>query len=286
VAVIQPGTIIAGHRIEGVLGSGAGLGLVYRATQLSLEREVALKFLSRELSGDPQFRERFRREGRLQATINHPHIAPVYEAGETEQGLFISMCVIEGPTLKDLILDRELDTDRALELLSQVAEALDAAQEVGLIHRDVKPQNILIGPGDHAYLADFGLTKSPDVEALTETGQLVGTIDYIAPEQARSLPATPASDVYSLACVLYECLAGQVPYWRQSEPAALFAHMTEPPPRLSERRPDLPVELDDVIARGLAKEPADRPATAGELIADARRAIEGGAATSPSEAAG
>jgi serine/threonine protein kinase len=283
--VIQTGTIIAGHRIEGVLGSGGGLGLVYRATQLSLEREVALKFLSRELSGDPQFRERFRREGRLQATINHPHIAPVYEAGETEQGLFISMCVIEGPTLKDVILDRELDTSRTLELLSQVAEALDAAHEVGLIHRDVKPQNILIGPGDHAYLADFGLTKSTDVEGLTETGQLVGTIDYISPEQARSLPAIPASDVYSLACVLYECLAGQVPYWRPSEPAALFAHIMDTPPRLSECRPDLPVELDDVIARGLAKHAGDRPATAGELIADARRAIEGSAEARPSGAA-
>jgi serine/threonine protein kinase len=284
--VIQTGTIIAGHRIEGVLGSGGGMGLVYRATQLSLEREVALKFLSRDLSGDPQFRERFRREGRIQATINHPHIAPVYEAGETEQGLFISMCVIEGPTLKDLILDRELDEDRSLELLSQVAEALDAAHEVGLVHRDVKPQNILIGPGDHAYLVDFGLTKSPDVEALTETGQLVGTIDYIAPEQARSLPAIAASDIYSLACVLYECLAGQVPYWRPSEPAALFAHLMDTPPRLSEARPDLPVELDDVIARGLAKHAGDRPARASELIADARRAIEGGAAARSSEAAG
>ena len=283
--MIQTGTIIAGHRIEGVLGSGGGMGLVYRATQLSLDREVALKFLSRELSGDPQFRERFRREGRLQATINHPHIAPVYEAGETEQGLFISMCVIEGPTLKDLIVDRELDEERTLELLSQVAEALDAAHEVGIVHRDVKPQNILVGQGDHAYLSDFGLTKSADVEGLTETGQLVGTIDYISPEQARSLPAIPASDVYSLACVLYECLAGQVPYWRPSEPAALFAHIMDPPPRLSECRPDLPVELDAVIAAGLAKHAGDRPATAGELIADARRAIEGSAEAQSSGAA-
>jgi len=279
------GTIIAGHRIEGVLGSGSGMGLVYRATQLSLDREVALKFLSRELSGDPQFRERFRREGRLQATINHPHIAPVYEAGETEQGLFISMCVIEGPTLKDLIFDRELDTDRTLALLAQVAEALDAAHELGLVHRDVKPQNILIGPGDHAYLADFGLTKSPNVEALTETGQLLGTIDYISPEQARALPATVASDIYSLACVLYECLAGQVPYYRTSEPAALFAHIMDPPPRLSERRPDLPVALDEVIARGLAKAPDNRPARASQLLADARRVLEGGEAASK-EAAG
>jgi serine/threonine protein kinase len=274
--VIKAGTIVAGHRIEGVLGEGSGMGLVYRATQLSLDRTVALKFLSRELSGDPQFRERFRREGRLQATINHPHIAPVYEAGETEQGLFISMCVVEGPTLKDLIHGRQLDASRALRLLTQVAGALDAAHAVGLIHRDVKPQNILIGSGDHAFLVDFGLTKSPDVEALTETGQLLGTIDYISPEQARSLPATPASDVYALACVLYECLAGQVPFYRPSEPAALFAHIVDPPPRLSERRPDLPLALEEVIVRGLAKAPLERPASAGALVREAQLALDSG----------
>lgn len=249
------------------------MGLVYRATQLSLNRTVALKFLSRELSGDPQFRERFRREGRLQAAISHPHIAPVFEAGETDLGLFISMCVVDGPTLKDMILARELDARRALHLLAQVADALDAAHAVGLIHRDVKPQNILIGYGDHAYLADFGLTKSPDVEALTETGQLVGTIDYIPPEQARGLPATSASDVYALACVLFECLAGQVPFYRQSEAAALFAHIVDPPPRLSELRPDLPVALDEVIVRGLAKDPAERPESPGALLREAQRAL-------------
>jgi serine/threonine protein kinase len=274
--VIKAGTIVAGHRIEGVLGEGSGMGLVYRATQLSLDRAVALKFLSRELSGDPQFRERFRREGRLQATINHPHIAPVYEAGETDQGLFISMCVVDGPTLKNLIHARELDATRALHLLTQVADALDAAHGAGLIHRDVKPQNILIGAGDHAFLVDFGLTKSPDVEALTETGQLLGTIDYISPEQARALPATGASDVYALACVLYECLAGQVPFYRPSEPAALFAHIVDPPPRLSALRPDLPLALDDVIVRGLAKDPAERPASAGALLREAQRALAGG----------
>ncbi|MBA3263166.1 MAG: serine/threonine protein kinase [Thermoleophilaceae bacterium] len=274
--MIKAGTIVAGHRIEGVLGEGSGMGLVYRATQLSLDRTVALKFLSRELSGDPQFRERFRREGRLQATINHPHIAAVYEAGETEQGMFISMFVVEGPTLKDLIHARELDASRSLQLLGQVADALDAAHAVGLIHRDVKPQNILIGSSDHAFLADFGLTKSPDVEALTETGQLLGTIDYISPEQARALPATSASDVYALACVLYECLAGQVPFYRPSEPAALFAHIVDPPPRLSARRPDLPVALDEVIVRGLAKAPVERPASAGGLLREAQRALDGG----------
>jgi serine/threonine protein kinase len=284
--VIEAGTIVAGHRIEGVLGEGSGLGLVYRATQLSLDRTVALKVLSRELSGDPQFRERFRREGRLQATINHPHIAPVYEAGETEQGLFISMCVVEGPTLKDLIHARDLDATRALRLLTQVADALDAAHEVGLIHRDVKPQNILIGSGDHAFLTDFGLTKSRDVEALTETGQLLGTIDYISPEQGRALPVTAASDVYALACILYECLAGDVPFYRPSEPAALFAHLVDPPPRLSARRPDLPVALDEVIMRGLAKVAAERPASAGELLRQAQRALNSGGAAAQTGTAG
>jgi serine/threonine protein kinase len=270
--LLEPGTIVAGHRIEGVLGEG-GMGLVYSATQLSLNRAVALKFLPRELSGDLQFRERFRREGSLQAAINHPHIATVYEAGEIREGLYISMLVVEGPTLKDEIRARNLDAPRSVRLLAQVGDALDAAHEVGLIHRDVKPQNILIGAEDHAYLADFGLTKSPDVEALTETGQLVGTIDYLSPEQARGLPATSASDTYALACVLYECLTGEVPFDRPSEPAILFAHITDPPPRLSARRPDLPVAMEEVILRGLAKLPAERPRSARELMREATRAL-------------
>jgi serine/threonine-protein kinase len=271
--LLEPGTIVAGHRIEGVLGEG-GMGFVYRATQLALDRIVALKFLPRELSGDPQFRERFRREGTLQAAINHPHIATVYAAGEIREGLYISMLVVEGPTLKDEILARELDAARSVRLLLQVADALDAAHQVGLTHRDVKPQNILIGARDHAYLADFGLTKSPDVEALTETGQLVGTIDYLSPEQARGFAATSLSDIYALTCVLYECLAGEVPFDRPSEPAILFAHIIDPPPRLSERRPDLPVALEEVILRGLAKVPAERPASARDLMREAKRALD------------
>ncbi len=272
--MLEPKSIVAGHRIEGVLGEG-GMGTVYRATQLSLNRTVALKFLPRELSADPQFQERFRREGPIQAAINHPHIATVYEAGETDQGLYISMCVIEGPTLKDEIRAGSLDAARSLRLLAQVADALDAAHKVGLIHRDVKPQNILIGERDHAYLADFGLTKSGDGEMLTEAGQLIGTIDYLSPEQARALPATSESDVYSLTCVLYECLTGAVPFDRVSEPAVLYAHMIDPPPRLSERRPDLPPALDDVIQQGLAKDAADRPVLARDLIRAAEQALAG-----------
>ncbi|HWX45934.1 MAG TPA: serine/threonine-protein kinase [Solirubrobacteraceae bacterium] len=269
---LDSSTVVAGYRIDGTLGEG-GMGTVYRATQLSLERVVALKVLTAELSADPGFRERFRREGLLQAALDHPNIVTVYEAGETDNRLFLAMRMVEGPTLKDLILRRQLDDRRALRLLTQVAEALDAAHAKGLIHRDVKPQNVLVGAGDHAYLADFGLTKSHDDAAMTETGQFVGTIDYISPEQARGERATARSDVYALTAVLCECLTGQVPYVRATEERALLAHLTEPPPRLSQVRSDLPAAMDEVVAEGMAKDPNDRPASAGELMLKARRAL-------------
>src|SRR5436305_6545430 len=214
--------MVGGYRVDGLLGEG-GMGAVYRATQLSLDRVVALKVLTGELSDDPGFRERFRREGQRQAAIDHPHIVSVYEAGETDEGLFLAMRLIEGPTLKALLLAGEIDHPRCLKVLTQVADALDAAHAVGLIHRDVKPQNILIGARDHAYLADFGLTKGSDDDALlTEPGHFVGTIDYISPEQARGEGASARSDVYSLTCVLHECLTGEVPFPRPSEPSVLF----------------------------------------------------------------
>jgi hypothetical protein len=263
---------VAGYRIDGTLGEG-GMGTVYRATQLSLERVVALKVLTAELSADPAFRERFRREGLLQAALDHPHIVTVYEAGETDSRLFLAMRMVEGPTLKDLIVRRQLDDRRALRLLTQVAEALDAAHAKGLIHRDVKPQNVLVGAGDHAYLADFGLTKGSDDAGMTETGQFVGTIDYISPEQARGELATARSDVYALTAVLCECLTGQVPYVRATEDRVLLAHLSDPAPRLSEVRSDLPAAMDEVIAEGMAKDPEDRPASAGELMLKARRAL-------------
>jgi Protein kinase domain len=275
-------TVVAGYRIDGTLGEG-GMGTVYRATQLSLERVVALKVLTAELSADPAFRERFRREGLLQAALDHPHIVTVYEAGEAEGRLFLAMRMVEGPTLKDLIVRRQLDDRRALRLLTQVAEALDAAHVKGLIHRDVKPQNVLVGAGDHAYLADFGLTKGHDDAGMTETGQFVGTIDYISPEQARGERATARSDVYALAAVLCECLTGQVPFVRATEERVLLAHLSEPPPRLSEVRADLPAAMDDVVARGMAKAPEDRPASADELMLEARRAL--GAAPEASSSA-
>jgi serine/threonine protein kinase len=271
--VLVKGTIVAGYRIDGVLGEGR-MGVVYRATQLSLDRIVALKLLPRELSEDHAFSERFRRGGRLQAALDHPHVVTVYEAGEMEHGLFLAMRLISGPTLKDLIVARELDAGRSIRLLGQVAEALDAAHEVGLIHRDVKPQNILIGDGDQAYLADFGLTKELEASSLTGSGEFVGTPAYVSPEQARGEGATTRSDVYALTAVLFECLAGVVPYYRISEPAVLYAHMIDPVPRPTEHRPGLPVELDEVIAAGMAKDPSDRPASAGELMRAARVAAE------------
>jgi hypothetical protein len=280
----QNSTVVAGYRIDGTLGEG-GMGTVYRATQLSLERVVALKVLTVELSSDPAFRERFRREGLLQAALDHPHIVTVYEAGETDNRLFLAMRMVEGPTLKELILRRQLDDRRALRLLTQVAEALDAAHAKGLIHRDVKPQNVLVGAGDHAYLADFGLTKGHDDAGMTETGQFVGTIDYISPEQARGERASAGSDVYALAAVLYECLIGEVPFARATEERALLAHLTEPPPHPSQARPDLSAAMDEVIAQGMAKDPSDRPASAGELMLRARRALGGVPESSASAAA-
>ena len=264
--LLETGTIVSGYRIDGVLGEG-GMGAVYRATQLSLNRTVALKVLATELSADETFRERFRREGLLQAAIDHQHIVTVYEAGETEGGLFLAMRLVRGPTLKDEILSKRLTPARAVRILTAVADALDAAHEVGLIHRDVKPQNILVGARDHAYLADFGLTHVPDEAGrLTGTGQFVGTIDYVSPEQLRGEGADHRSDVYALAGVLYECLSGEVPYPRPTEAAVLYAHISDAPPSLSAKRPDLPPELDELIARGMAKDPDGRFASAGEFM--------------------
>jgi serine/threonine protein kinase len=255
------------------------MGAVYEATQLSLNRVVALKLLAPNLGDDAGFRARFEREGQVQAGLDHDHIVPVYEAGQSEYGLFLAMRLIPGPTLKRLILDGELDPRRSVRLLAQVANALDSAHRAGLIHRDIKPQNILIGERDHAYLADFGLIKAPDEARLTGTGQFIGTIDYVAPEQIQGDPATPASDVYALTGVLYECLTGEVPFPKPSEAATLHAHVMSPPPVLSERRPDLPPALDGVIAHGMAKDPWSRPSLAAELIQSASRALSSSASS-------
>ena len=271
-ALLAKGTTVAGYRVEGVLGHG-GMGVVYEATQLSLNRTVALKLLAGQLGDDAAFRERFRREGLLQAQIDHPNIVTVYEAGETDEGLFLAMRLVRGPNLKDMIVSRELDAGRSLRILTPVADALDAAHAQGLIHRDIKPQNILVSGRDHAYLADFGLTKAPGEKSLTKTGQFVGTLDYISPEQIRGQGASKQSDVYALAAVLYECLSGVVPYPKDSEAAVLYAHMSEEPPSLQEARPELPSPLDAVIRKAMSKAPEDRYQSATELMRAAEEAF-------------
>ncbi len=272
--ILDRGSVVAGYRVDGVIGHG-GMGVVYEATQLSLKRTVALKLLATHLSDDPRFRERFRREGEIQARLDHPNIVSVHEAGESEHGLFLAMRLVRGPRLKDLILDRALNAERTVRILSPVADALDAAHEEGLIHRDVKPQNVLVGGRDHAFLADFGLTKLPGEKSLTETGQFLGTLDYVAPEQIVGERASTRTDVYSFAAVLCECLTGSVPYLRDNEAAVLYAHLSAEPPRLTEREPQLPEALDDIVARGLSKEPGDRPASPGALMEEVEDVLGG-----------
>jgi hypothetical protein len=247
------------------------MGVVYEATQLTLNRTVALKLLAAHLTDDLGFRERFRREGQIQAAIDHPNIITVHEAGESEHGLFIAMKLVRGPNLKDMIIGRELDAGRTLRILRPVADALNDAHDAGLTHRDIKPQNILVGARDHPFLADFGLTKGAGEKSLTRTGQFVGTIDYISPEQIQGERATAKSDIYALAGVMYECLTGVVPFPKESEAAVLYAHIADPRPRVSDERPELPTGLDDVILRGMAQDPEERYQSATDLLEDAER---------------
>jgi len=274
------GSTIGPYRLDALLGRG-GMGVVYRAEDLRLGRKVALKLLRASLADDGTYRERFLRESRLAASIEHAAILPIYEAGETDRLLYIAMRFVDGVDLAEL-LRREgpLAPERGVALVGQLASALDAAHARGLIHRDVKPSNALIGSdgdGEHAYLVDFGITQdTASQERLTATDQLVGTLDYLAPERIRGEPVDGRADVYALGCVLFECLTGQVPFTRATEAAAIYAHLEEQPPRASELRPGLPKALDDVLARALAKDRADRWQTGAELRASAQRAISSG----------
>ena len=272
VADPRVGTTIAGYRIERLLGRG-GMGTVYLAEDIALERRVALKLLSTELSDDAAFRDRFRVESRLAASIDHPNVIPIHDAGQADDGtLFISMRYVEGADLKQLLKERgSLPADDAVHLLAQVARGLDAAHARGLVHRDVKPSNVLVasseGESDHVYLADFGLTKTPMSEDdARDSITLSGSSDYASPEQIRGTHADKSSDVYALGCVAYECLTSEVPFPRQRELEVLFAHLNDEPPLPSGVDPNLPGGLDAVVARAMAKEPTERYASGTALV--------------------
>ena len=240
---ILPGEELAGYRVEELAGRG-GMGEVYLARDTRLDRPVALKLLNPALADDEGFRERLLRESRLAAGLDHPNVIPIYEAGEADGRLFIAMRYVEGTDLKAL-LRREgmLEPARAIAIAAQVADALDAAHRRGLVHRDVKPSNVLIDEQDgreHCYLADFGLTQSVSDRGPTD-GRLMGTLDYVAPEQIRGDEVDGRADVYALGCLVFESLTGTLPFSGASDTALVYAHLEEEPPRATDRRPELPV---------------------------------------------
>ena len=246
------------------------MGTVYLATHERLERRVALKLIAPDLAGDPEFRSRFLRESQLAASLDHPHVIPIYDADEVDGVLYLAMRYVDGPSLQAQIRERgPLPRSDALRIAEQIAGALDTAHAADLIHRDLKPANILLADG-HAYLCDFGLAKRTSSQAMTQAGSFLGTVDYCSPEQIRGEPLDGRADVYSLGCVLYHCLSGEPPYARDSEIAVLQAHLNEPPPQLA-------ADLDDVFAKAMAKDREDRYSTAGALARDLRDAIAGGA---------
>jgi serine/threonine-protein kinase len=296
--LLEPGTELAGYRIVRFIDRG-GMGSVYEAVQLSLDRRVALKFISTQLGNDERFRERFRREARSGAAIDHPNILPVYEAGELPDGsLFLALRFVDGPDLRALLREHgPLDVAETVAIMAQVAKALDAAHERGLVHRDVKPANVLLEPheqGWHAYLADFGLAKpNEDSGEHTQPGERLGTVDYMAPEQINGGPLDGRADVYSFGCMVYRCLTAEPPYKRDTQTATMLAHVNAPVPVPSELVADLPNPLDVVVARAMDKDPDKRARSAGKLMAwaasqlqlDVPRAgaasVEAGAASDP-----
>jgi tRNA A-37 threonylcarbamoyl transferase component Bud32/CheY-like chemotaxis protein len=269
------GKVIAGYRIEERVGRG-GMGVVYRAEHLNLRRRAAIKIIAPDLAESEGFRERFTREARIAAALQHPNIVTVYDAGEVEGILYLAMQYIEGNDLSAVLRkDGRLRPYRAIDVCRQVASALDAAHAMGLIHRDVKPANVLI-EGRTAFLTDFGLTKRMDGThtELTRAGDVVGTIHYVAPEQIEGNQVSARSDVYSLGCLLYHCLTGQVPFSRDTDVAVIYAHLSEPPPKLTALRPELATGLDGVIAKALDKSPDRRFPTCTDLINAARGVID------------
>jgi serine/threonine protein kinase len=269
------GRVVAGYRIEERIGRG-GMGLVYRAEHLNLRRRAAIKIIAPDLAEASGFRERFNREARIAAALQHPNIVTVYDAGEEDGLLYLAMQYIEGSDLAAVLRSQgRLRPYRAIDVCRQVAAALDAAHGQGLIHRDVKPANVLI-EGRTAFLTDFGLTKRIEGTRtqLTKAGDVVGTIHYVAPEQIEGARVDARTDIYSLGCLVYHCLSGELPFARDTDVAVIYAHLSEEPPRLTSVRPELPGGLDAVIAKALEKAPERRFQTCADLMSAARAVID------------
>jgi serine/threonine protein kinase len=262
------------YSLNRLLGKG-GMGEVYEAYDTDKRRSVALKILREQYSEDDQYRTRFQRESHAAAILQEPHVIPIHDWGEIDGNLYIDMRLVKGQTLHELLKTGPLEPERAVAIVNQVASALDAAHAEGLIHRDVKPQNIIVTPSDFAYLLDFGIAEAKGDTRLTMAGYQIGSFDYMAPERFNDLPNTPAADVYSLAGVLYEALTGRTPFASRSLEQAMAAHLNSPPPRPSVVNSRVPLGFDDVIARGMAKEPDDRYGCAGALGRAAQRALKG-----------
>ncbi len=286
---LQPGATFAGHRIEYEIGRG-GMGVVYRAHHLALDRDRALKLIAPSLSADSGFRERFRREAQVAASIDHPNVIPGYDAGEERGVLYLSMRLVEGADLRRLVArEGPLPLPRAASLIGGVASGLDAAHAHGLVHRDVKPANVLIetvAGEEHVYLTDFGISRIATAgTARTASGELLGSVDYVAPEQIEGKRGDHRVDVYALGAVIHFVATGQPPFPLETDLAKLYAHAHAPRPRPSELVARLPLALDDVVARAMAIRPDDRYATAGELADDFARVAAGGAASPAPESA-
>jgi hypothetical protein len=280
---ISRGTVIAGFRLDELVGEG-GMGVVWKARQLDLDRVVALKLIQPDKSGDRDFLERFQREARLAASIDHPNVVPVHGAGEENGVWYIAMRYVDGTDLGEYLRSRNspLPPPEAARVISRVADGLDAAHSAGLVHRDVKPANILLDAQLHPYLTDFGLTKQIASQSnATRTGVWIGSVNYAAPEQIESRPVDARTDVYSLGCVLFEALTRRLPYARDSEMAVMYAKVHEPPLLPGQLDPRLPREFDEVIQRALARNAGDRYSSAGDLGRAATAAANGERATGP-----
>jgi serine/threonine protein kinase len=262
--VLSPGSTFAGYEVESVVGLG-GIGILYRARQLRLDRPVALKLVEPSVARDPVVRERLRREARAVASLDHPNVVPLYEAGEQDGTVYLVTRWVDGTELGALILSEgPLEPGRAARTAAQIASALEIAHEQGLVHRDVKPSNVILTPEDHVYLTDFGLAKRAETApGLTRADQMLGTVDYVAPEQIEGSEPDARSDVYSLGCVLYETLAGEAPFADQKGGMAkMWAQVNAEPPSMRGRRPDVPAALDEMMLRAMAKAPDARPTAA------------------------